>query len=142
AATWRRGTCPTVPQRPTGLHRRSAVGRVVRRSFALLAVVALLASAAPSVGARSLAAVAPAAPTVERGEYDSYIVLMKTDPLVVTEGRALATPKAQSRGRQMSASHDQVLSNAGISGSRKVSDYVNTLNGFSALVTYDQALRI
>ena len=81
--------------------------------------------------------------TVERGKYDSYIVVLKADPLVVTEGKDnLNTSRARSRAADLRASHDRVLSDAGISTNDKVHDYVNAVNGFSALINYDEAVAI
>jgi subtilisin family serine protease len=77
--------------------------------------------------------------SVEKGEYNSYIVIMQADPLVVTDRDALDTPKARARGRELRASHDRALRDAGINASRKVTEYVYALNGFSALVNYRQA---
>ncbi len=67
---------------------------------------------------------------------------MKADPLVVTEGDDLASNHAQNRGRQLRESHDQALRDAGIDPNKKVADYVNALNGFSALISHDEAVRI
>lgn len=81
--------------------------------------------------------------TVERGEFDSYIVVMTADPLVVTEGKDnLDTPRARNRGQQMKASHDKVLRESGVDADKKVSDYLYALNGFAAHVSYDEAVQI
>ena len=113
---------------------------MVRRLFVLITVLALaLPSAAlaqdqvPEFGSSA---------TVERGDWNSYIVVMKADPLVITEGQDLATNRAQNRGRQLRESHDAALRGAGIDASKKTADYVNALNGFSALITYDEAVRV
>lgn len=79
---------------------------------------------------------------VERGEYNSYVVLMKADPLVATEGDNLDSIRARNRGRQLEASHRQTMREAGLSQNKIVNSYVTSLNGFSARVTYNQALKL
>jgi subtilisin family serine protease len=80
--------------------------------------------------------------SVEQGEWNSYIVVMKADPLVATEGDDLSSNRAQNRGRQLRESHNQALRDAGVDPNKKVADYVNALNGFSALVNHAEAVRI
>jgi len=116
-----------------------------KRILILLTVLSLaLVSAVPSVAqeegdALELGTSEP----VQRAEFDSYIVVMKADPLLATEGQDnLDTTRAQSRGQQMKAAHDQVMSDSGVSPDKKVSDYVYALNGFAAHVTYDEAVQL
>ena len=113
---------------------------MVRRLFVLIAALALvLPSAAlaqdevPELGSST---------SVEAGDWNSYIVVMKADPLVVTEGDDLSSNRAQNRGRQLRESHNQALRDAGVDPNVKVADYVNALNGFSALVSHAEAVRI
>lgn len=113
----------------------------------LVVLVALATALALAVPAFSAAEATPQLSsgdrTVERGEFDSYIVVMAADPLVVTEGRDnLDTPRARNRGEQMRASHSKVLRDSGVDTDKKVSDYVYALNGFAAHVTYGEALKI
>ena len=112
---------------------------MVRRLFVLITVLALaLPSAAlaqdevPELGSTA---------TVEQGDWNSYIVVMKADPLVITEGEDLASNRAQNRGRQLRESHDAALRGAGIDANKKTADYVNALNGFSALINHDEAVQ-
>ena len=116
-----------------------------KKLLTLFAALGLaLASAIPSVaqeedGVLELGSSEP----VERGEFDSYIVVMKADPLVVTEGREnLDTNQAANRGQQIKAEHDQVMEESGVSPDKKASDYVYALNGFAAHVTYSEAVQI
>jgi len=110
--------------------------------FAVLATA--FATAIPATGAESGSeAELGSQKMVEEGKFDSYIVVMKADPLVVTEGRDnLDTKKANNRGKALKQEQDQVLKDAGVSTNNKTNEYVNALNGFSALVTYDEALAI
>lgn len=80
---------------------------------------------------------------VERGEYNSYIVVMKADPLVATvDQEDLTSSSARSEAEQIEESHDEVLAEEGLSTGDKVHSYVNALNGFSALVTHAEAERL
>ncbi len=111
----------------------------------VVALATALAMAIPAAGADQpdrLADVSPSRTVVE-GKYNSYIVVLKADPLVVTEGKDnLNTARARDNGNKLRSSHDAVLKEAGISTADKVNDYVNALNGFSALITYEEALKI
>jgi subtilisin family serine protease len=115
----------------------------MRRLIVLIATGALLTGTLGPVAAQTGEAPDLASSKViQRGEYNSYIVLMKADPLVVTEGENLDTNKARNRGQELRASHDRALRGAGIGSNKKTNDYVNALNGFSVLVTYEQAVEI
>ena len=68
---------------------------------------------------------------------------MKADPLVAIEGQEnLDSGRAQNRGQQMKAEHDQVMEESGVATDKKVSDYVYALNGFAANVTYTEAVQL
>ena len=113
----------------------------------LLIVVAALATAyamaIPAIGANEEADLASAPKPVERSDYDSYIVVMKADPLVVTEGQDnLKTGRARQRANDLVESHDAALAGAGVSTSEKVNDYVNALNGFSATLSHPEAVKL
>jgi subtilisin family serine protease len=80
---------------------------------------------------------------VERGDFDSYIVVMKAEPLVATEGQDnLQSSQAQNLGEQMKEEHAQVMEESGVPSENKVSDYVNAINGFAAAVTYNEAVKL
>lgn len=110
-----------------------------------LAVVALGATAAGVLPLASLATAAPAAPEasadtsaesvpagVSRSSTGSYIVLMQADPLVRSvKQENLNGRSAQSKRQSLRASHDKVLKGAGISTSRRTTDFTNALNGFA-----------
>jgi subtilisin family serine protease len=94
-----------------------------------------------SVLALALAALAPvgAAGAAEK-EKESYVVIMAEDPLVTTEGQDnLDTQKAAKRQNELRASHAKALKASGAQTSQQVNDYTVALNGFSALLTADQA---
>ena len=113
-----------------------------RRSIVLLAALAMAFTIGPTASAQQPDELALGSPKVQRGEYNSYIVLMKADPLVRTEGDNLDTRRAKNRGQQLKASHDKVLRDAGLSPNKKVNDYVTALNGFSARLSFRQAQKL
>jgi subtilisin family serine protease len=92
----------------------------------------------------------PPGPLAGDGEKDvtpsttgSYIVVMKADPLVVTVGKDnLDTATADAQGAVLEASHDDVLDESGVGAAAKLQDYTNALNGFSAVMSHQQAEKI
>ncbi len=113
----------------------------------LLVIVAVLATAfataIPAGGAANDTGFGSSPRTVERGKYNSYIVVMNADPLVTTLGQDnLDTSQAQAAAEVLSESHDAALTEAGVSPTKKVNEYVNALNGFSARLTYAQAEQV
>ncbi len=81
--------------------------------------------------------------TVEESEYGSYIVIMDDDPLVATLGQDnLGTPAAEAMREEIEESHDAALEEVGADAADKVNDYSNAVNGFSALISHDEANRL
>jgi hypothetical protein len=77
------------------------------------------------------------------GSNASYIVVMADDPLFVTEGRhALDTELARSRAQELRAGHVAALQDVGAAPSQLVHDFTVALNGFSAILSEDQALAL
>lgn len=108
----------------------------------VVALATILAYTVP-VGAAQDDATLASPKQVEEGRFDSYIVVMKADPLVADfDPEDLDSPPAKNRGQEMKESHTEVLEDAGVAADEKVYDYVNTLNGFSALLSYKEALRV
>lgn len=80
---------------------------------------------------------------VEEGQFDSYIVVMDEDPLTARiDQEDLGTPAAQAEAEELVDSHDEVLEEEGLDPGDKVHDYVNALNGFSALLSHEEAERL
>jgi subtilisin family serine protease len=80
---------------------------------------------------------------VVESDTGSYIVVMGADPLVTTIAPdALSTPAADAQAAALDDTHDAVLAEAGISTATKTQDYTNALNGFSAFLDHDQAIKI
>ena len=92
----------------------------------------------------------PPGPLAGDGEKDvvasttgSYIVVMKADPLVVTVGKDnLDTATAAAQGAVLEDSHDDVLDESGVGADAKIQDFTNALNGFSAVMSHDEATKI
>jgi subtilisin family serine protease len=116
----------------------------VKRTLVLLVAIATaFAFAMPIVhaeeGEDGFAQSAP----VEEGEYDSYIVVMEDDPLVADiDTSDLGTSTARAEADAIEESHEAVLEEEGIAADEKVHSYTNALNGFSALLSHDQAERL
>jgi subtilisin family serine protease len=87
------------------------------------------------------------ADVVERGVAESptgsYIVVMVDDPLVASvPADELDTAGAVAAADDLDATHDDVLAEAGVSPTDKVQDFTNALNGFSALLSHEEALAV
>ena len=81
--------------------------------------------------------------TVAKSTTGSYVVIMAADPLVRTHGRdGLNTAEAAADREQLRESHSRVMRDAGLAESDKVIDYTNVLNGFSALISHDEAVAL
>ena len=94
---------------------------------------------------------------VQKGEYDSYIVVMQLDPVIAYEG-GIKNLKATKPGKGqkinpnsahvrkysqfLNKSHDDVLNAAGLGTAAKLHDYNIALNGFAARMTHAQATKI
>ena len=113
---------------------------VLLTALSLALVTAIPSGAAPE-GSGSDGG--PPAPEVLRGKYDSYVVVMKTDPLIVTEGQDnLRTQRARNRGQQMKAQHARTMRDVGLSPDRITTEYTNALNGFAARIGYQDAVKL
>jgi subtilisin family serine protease len=118
---------------------------VSRRLFTLFAVLALAISVlAPATGAGAAQDgdidFAFASTTVAKSSTGSYVVVMDDVPLLVTEGKeGLRTAAAFKRAGALEESHDRVLAAAGLSARAKINTYTNALNGFSALMSHEEA---
>ena len=103
-------------------------------AMTMLAPIGAADDAAVSIGADSSSVLKAAEGTA------SYIVVMEGDPLVITEGQDnLDTKAAKKKADKMKAAHDKALKGAGASTSDKVNDYTVALNGFSAILSEDEA---
>ncbi len=114
-----------------------------RRLSVLVAVVGLTAaSLLPAEGATGTQGHAPAAkPAVERSQ--RYIVVMASDPLVVTHGQArLRTAPARAREAQLTAGQDAALEAVGKRPADKAYSYTTAIDGFAADLTDSQVARL
>lgn len=102
---------------------RTPPSRTSRSVVLVTALILALVTAIPS-GATPDGTNDPVpAPTVERGRYDSYVVVMKADPLVVTEGKDnLRTARARNKGQEKRQRHARVMRDVGLSPDRITTD--------------------
>lgn len=106
----------------------------MRRMIAMAGAVtaALCVATTPGWAATSSPGASTQSSEVVKSKTGSYIVVMKADPLVRSMAtKDLGTPRAKQRKAAIKASHEAVLKSAGVSLSRKTSDYSNALNGFA-----------
>src|SRR6478609_3736133 len=81
--------------------------------------------------------------TVAESDTGSYIVVMEADPLVATIAPDdLDSPAADAQAAALEETHDEVLADAGVADADKVQDYTNALNGFSAVISHDEAVKV
>jgi subtilisin family serine protease len=119
------------------------VHRASRRTLAIVGAIVLACLALPPTliagAAQSHAAKVVAPHAVAYSRWGSYVVIMNADPLVVSEGRShLASRQALARQDRLRASHLRALRGIG-SNARILNDYTVALNGFSALLSRDEA---
>jgi len=113
------------------------------RTGMLVALLALLAGLLTPTAASGAADDEPPTKDVEESDTGSYIVVMLADPLIATEGQDnLASGAARERGEDLRESHTEALEEAGVPASSQVHSYVNALNGFSAVLSHDQAQKV
>jgi hypothetical protein len=111
--------------------RRLAVVAVGAAAAGVLPLASLATAASAASGA-PVASAGSTTPAVEKSSTGSYIVLMKADPLVRSVAQKdLGSSSAKAKRKAMRATHDQALKGAGISASRRTTDFSNTLNGFA-----------
>src|SRR5688500_2368902 len=110
-----------------------------RRSLVALAALALSLTIAPIAAADEGDL---ASTQVRKGDFNSYIVLLQEEPLVITHGDDLNSSSARNRGQQLKASHTRTMRETGLNPNKIVNDYTAALNGFSALISHQEAERI
>ena len=110
----------------------------------LLAVLALaIGILAPATMAGAQISDTAEAPTVEKSASGSYIVVMAAEPLLADfDQDELTTPAAEAEAVAMSEAHDEALESVGASADDKVNEYTNALNGFSAVLSHDEAVAL
>jgi hypothetical protein len=120
------------------------------RRKVLAATLAVSAAAAGSVIASSGAqAEKPPVPPgqlnkavqpLEASPNGSYIVVLDSAPLIAELGQdQLGTAEAKAAGKAIAKGHDQLLAEVGVPASSKLSSYSNALNGFAAVMSFEQA---
>ena len=119
---------------------------MIRTRTAILAAVALAATALvpPSAAGAQQSDTPPGGSdgdkTVQVSTSGSYIVVMDADPLVVDfDVEDLDTPQAEAEEAAIVESHEDALVDSGADAGDKVQDFTNALNGFSAVLSHDEA---
>ena len=80
---------------------------------------------------------------VAKSPTGSYIVVMAADPLLADfEQDDLTSPAAQREARKLQREQEKALEKAGVAKGKKTNGYTNALNGFSAVLDYDEALAL
>lgn len=112
-----------------------------RRSAVVISTLALVAAALGPIGFAGAAQEPEPDPgAVPESPSGSYIVVMEADPLVVTEGaEGLGTPAAEAQAEELVEGQDAALNETGIGDEEKVNEYTVALNGFSALLSQEEA---
>lgn len=78
--------------------------------------------------------------TVTESAYGSYVVVMAADPLIAEYGQdGLGSNAAQKEAQGLKKGQEKALEKAGASANDMVHSYVNAVNGFSAMLSYEQA---
>ena len=116
---------------------------VSRRLLILLAILALAVGVLTPVTAGAAedsldldGSITP----VEKSTTGSYIVVMTADPLLVEfDQDELDSNAATKKANGLAKGHDKALKDAGVSTDAKINEYVNALNGFSAVLSYGEA---
>ena len=107
------------------------------------ATAALCLALSPGLVATASPAQAPAGPKVEKSKTGTYIVVMKADPLIRSmKVKDLGTPTGKQRRAAIRATHDAVLKTAGMSTTRKTTDYGTAVNGFAVATDLSGAKKI
>lgn len=123
-------------------------------ALVLCGIQSAAVSAASSQGNQTSASVGK---QVQKGEYNSYIVVMELDPAIAYKGDIKKYPATKpGKGKKinpnsahvkkyaqfLNKSHDDTLTAAGLSVGAKLHDYTIALNGFAAQMTHEQANKI
>ena len=124
--------------------KRSVIAASAAAAVAMLGTPALVtASAAPTPAAPAASAADVHAAKVAKSKWDSYVVVLKGEPLVATfAAKDLGSTRAGRAKAALEARHDAVMRRAGLGASSKLNDYTATLNGFSVRASHAQAQRL
>lgn len=110
---------------------------------ALLGAAALVLTGLVTVAPAGAEQSDAAPPSVAESTSGSYVVVMQADPLVADFApEDLGTPKAEAEAAEIVASHEEVLEEVGAEATDLVQSYTNAVNGFSALISHDEAEKL
>ena len=116
--------------------------RKLRRLLILVtAAITMLASSLPAIGTEN-STTADAA-EVAVSESGSYVVIMEADPLIASfEASELDTRRAKNAKATLVANQNSSLASVGLSKAEKVNEYTVALNGYSAIISHEDAVNI
>jgi len=115
---------------------------VNKRILVLLSVLALAMTMLAPIGAAEDGTAGDNAggSSVVKSSTGSYVVVMEADPLVVDfDQDDLNSKAAKKKADGLKKGHEKALKDAGVSNSAMVNDFTVALNGFSAVMSYDDA---
>ena len=123
----------------------------------VLVLCGIQSAVASAAGPQANQSSAAGGKQVQKGEYNSYIVVMELDPAIAYKGDIKKYPATKpGKGKKinpnsahvkkyaqfLNKSHDDTLTAAGLSVGAKLHDYTIALNGFAAQMTHAQANKI
>jgi subtilisin family serine protease len=113
-----------------------------KRSLLLTAALGL-ATVLPAGIARSSPDGVQASGAVAVSESGSYIVVLQADPLLGQfDQDQLRSAQAEKQGNAMAKGHAKIMADAGVNPAAKVHSFTNAVNGFSAVISHDDASAI
>ncbi len=118
--------------------RRGTIAAAAAATLAMVGTPALVGTANAATGDA-----ADVAGKVAKGRWNSYVVVMKEDPLLKTFApEDLDSATAKKEEKQLKESHGKALKKAGLSSRDQTHEYTNSLNGFSVLADHDEAVKL
>ena len=115
----------------------------MRRWTIVLSVVALMLGLIAPAGGAEAPGGSDVGINVEESPTGSYIVVMAADPLIASfEQPDLDSRPAKNAERGLKNGHKKALEDAGLDADSIVNEYTVALNGFSAVLDYEEAKAI
>ena len=122
--------------------KKTVLTATVAMVFAMVLPPGLALAGEPTTASNATGDNSAGVKSVPESASGSYIVVMKQDPLVTTiDHRADLRPRTpRRRAMRWRRPMTRCWPQAGVATDPKVQDYTNALNGFSAVVSHDQAV--
>jgi subtilisin family serine protease len=111
--------------------------------FAVLGLALAMMSPISAGAASSTVDLSGEPTTVTESAYGSYVVVMAADPLIAEYGQdGLDSKAAKKDAKGLKKGHEKALEAAGASSGDLVHSYTNAVNGFSAMVSFEEAKKL